>query len=134
MRLLHEPADDADDRSSGADHDRRVLARTVDTAETVLSRARGLMFRRSIPTDYALVFRFDAVDYRDVHMVFVPFPIDALWLIDGEVVAQKRLRPWIGLGGAEADTLIELPAGATADVSVGDRIVLEDDGEEAITP
>jgi len=108
-------------------HDGDVLAAQVDVAETTLSRARGLMFRRSIPDDYGLVFRFDDVARRDVHMLFVPFAIDALWLVDGEVTQVKRLRPWVGLGSARADTLIELPAGVADGVARGDTVTVEDE-------
>ena len=80
------------------------------------------MFRRSIPDDYGLVFRFDTAKKRDLHMLFVPFPIDAVWIVDREVTGVKRLRPWIGLGRANADTIVELPAGAADGVEVGDTV------------
>jgi len=113
VRVVHRPADSAGER---------VLATDVAVAETFLSRARGLMFRRSIPDDYGLVFRFESAKTRDLHMVCVPFPIDAVWIVDGEVTAVKRLRPWVGWGRARADTIIELPAGAADAVALGDRI------------
>ena len=102
----------------------QVLATEVETADSFLSQARGLMFRRSIPDDYALVFRFDEVASRDVHMVFVPFPLDVLWLRDGEVQRTERLSAWTGLAEAEADQLIELPAGSADEVAVGDDVRL----------
>jgi uncharacterized membrane protein (UPF0127 family) len=105
--------------------DERVLAETVAVADSLLAKARGLMFRRSIPDDYALVFPFDDVAKRDTHMLFVPFPIDALWLVDGRVEATKRLAAWRGLAYERADTLIELPAGAADGVVVGDRVTVE---------
>ncbi|NHN42234.1 DUF192 domain-containing protein [Halorubellus sp. JP-L1] len=114
MRVLHE-----------RDGNTRVLARDVDVAASTLSRARGLMFRRSIPDDYALVFEFDGAAARDVHMLFVPFPIDAVWLVDDEVTQVERLRSWLGLGRARADVLVELPAGAAGDVDVGDVVRVE---------
>jgi len=114
VRLIHE-----------SDGERRTLAADIETADSFLSRARGLMFRRSIPDDYALVFRFDGVGSRDVHMVFVPFALDVLWLRDGEVQRTERLSPWTGLAEAEADTLVELPAGAADDVAVGDAVRLD---------
>jgi uncharacterized membrane protein (UPF0127 family) len=102
----------------------RTLARDVDVADSTLSRARGLMFRRSIPDDYALVFHFSRPARRWLHMAFVPFPIDAVWLVDGEVTKTKRLPAWRGVGRGKADTIVELPAGATADVEVGDAVRL----------
>jgi len=101
-----------------------TLATEVETADSFLSRARGLMFRRSIPDDYALVFEFDEAASRDVHMVFVSFPLDVLWLRDDEVQRVKRLSPWTGLAKAEADRLVELPAGSADRVEVGDDVRL----------
>lgn len=112
MRLVHEPADG----------DARVLASVVEQADTFLARLRGLMFRRSIPDDYALVFRFGHPTTRGLHMLFVPFPVDAVWLVDGEVTKVARLPAWRGVGRARADTIVELPAGAAADVEAGDRV------------
>jgi uncharacterized membrane protein (UPF0127 family) len=105
-----------------ADGTHRILATDVEVVDTFLSRARGLMFRRSIPDDYAMVFRFDEAGERDLHMIFVPFGLDAVWVVDGEVTATKRLRAWRGLGAAAADTVIELPAGAASAVDVGDTV------------
>ncbi|RBI61026.1 DUF192 domain-containing protein [halophilic archaeon] len=113
MRVVH------DDRS-------KTLAVDVETADSFLSRARGLMFRRSIPDDYALAFRFDEVAPRDVHMVFVPFPLDAVWTVEDEVQRVERLSAWTGTAKAAADTLFELPAGSAGDVSVGDTVRLVD--------
>jgi hypothetical protein len=111
VRLVH--------RRDGRD---RTLASTVEIADTRLSQARGLMFRRSVPDDYALAFRFDRADRRSLHMLFVPFDIDALWLADGRVAKKKRLSAWTGLGWGVADTILELPAGAAADVQEGDSV------------
>ena len=109
------------------DGDVRTLAGTVDTADSTLAQARGLMFRRSIPDDYALVFPFGDAGVRDAHMVFVPFDIDAIWIADDVVQGVERLSAWIGHGGHVADTVVELPAGAADGVTPGDRVVVEDD-------
>ena len=113
MRLVHRSADGGD---------ARTLASDVETATTFLARARGLMFRHSIPDAYALVFEFDDAARRSLHMVFVPFPIDALFLVDGEVERVERLDAWTGLAWGRADTVVELPAGAATDVSEGDTV------------
>ena len=107
------------------DGETRTLASRVETADSLLAQMRGLMFRRTIPEDFALVFRFDSVDTRDVHMLFVLTPLDVLWLVNGEVVRRERLEPWTGVAAAEADTLVELPAGGADGVAVGDAVRLE---------
>ncbi|MBX0321995.1 DUF192 domain-containing protein [Halomicroarcula sp. F13] len=114
MRIVHDP-----------DGHPQTLAHEVDRAESLLEQARGLMFRRSIPDDYALVFPFDDVGTRSIHMLFVPFPLDVLWLADDEVQAVETVSPWYGVGWARADTVLELPAGAADGVSEGDTVVVE---------
>ncbi|MFB6091021.1 MAG: DUF192 domain-containing protein [Halobellus sp.] len=104
--------------------ERRTLASDVEVVDTFLSRARGLMFRRSVPDDYAMVFEFDEADDRDLHMLFVPFDLDALWLVGDEVVKKERLRAWRGMGVGTADRVIELPAGAADGVEPGDAVRL----------
>jgi len=121
MDLRHDPADG---RTSGHSTGSAVLAADIEHAEGVLGRARGLMFRSSIPDDYALVFEFDGASKRSIHMLFVRFPIDVLWLVDEAVTHRETLRPWRGLAVAEADTVVELPAGAAGEVQEGDRVWL----------
>lgn len=111
MRLVHERGEET-----------RTLASQVEVAESTLAQARGLMFRRSVPDDFALVFPFDRVEKRSLHMVCVPFPIDAVWLCEEEVTKVKRLGAWTGLGWGRADCILELPAGAAAGIEMGDRI------------
>jgi hypothetical protein len=118
VRLVHRPAES----DAG-----RTLASDVETASTFLERARGLMFRRSIPDEYALVFPFDDAGRRSLHMVFVPFPIDALFLVDGGVESVERLDAWTGLAWDRADTVVELPAGAASEVAAGDAVALVDE-------
>ena len=122
VRLIHRSGaidPEAGDPTAPREH---VLADEVDVADSLVSQTRGLMFRRSVPDDYALVFRFDEADSRSLHMLFVPFPIDAVWLVEGEVTKVKRLRPWIGVGWGTADTVVEVPAGAADDVEPGDTV------------
>ena len=119
MRLVHRP-------EPGSDRGETVLASDIEVARSTLEQARGLMFRRSISGDYGLVFPFDEADTQWLHMLFVPFAIDAVWLVDGEVTAKKRLAPFVGVGRGRADTVVELPAGAATSVAVGDELRLEE--------
>lgn len=91
-------------------------------ADSLLSQTRGHMFRARRP-EYALVFPFGDVGMQSLHMMFVPFALDAVYVIDGIVQKVSRLRPWIGLSWGVADTIIELPSGAFA-VSEGDEVAL----------
>jgi hypothetical protein len=116
VRVVHRP-------SCGPE---QTLATDVEVADSLLRKARGLMFRRSIPDDYALVFPFDGVARRSIHMLFVPFAIDVVWLAGDEVQAVKTVPPWYGIGWARADTLLELPAGAADGVEVGDTMLVTD--------
>jgi uncharacterized membrane protein (UPF0127 family) len=107
------------------DGNERVLASEAAVAESRLAQARGLMFRRSVPDDYALVFPFDDQGRRSLHMLFVPFDIDAVWVADDVVQRTLRLSAWTGLASAVADTVVELPAGAADGVTAGDYLRIE---------
>ncbi|PSQ59966.1 MAG: DUF192 domain-containing protein [Halobacteriales archaeon SW_9_67_25] len=119
MRVVHEPADG----------DQRVLATDIEVAESTLTQARGLMFRRSVPEDFALVMDLgdgglvtSGPARQVVHMLFVRFPIDIVWLVDDEVSKTARLSPWSGIGLGRADRIVEFPAGTTEEVAVGDLV------------
>ncbi len=122
MRVVHYPSIGGESGSG----EPSVLATQVDVADSIPSRMRGLMGSRSIPDSYALAFQFGRAKTRDVHMLFVFFPIDVLWVVDGVVERVERLRPWLGFARAEADLIVELPAGTADDVEPGDRVRLED--------
>jgi uncharacterized membrane protein (UPF0127 family) len=137
MRVVHE-TDEVIGSDDGAS--RRVLATNVEVADSPLSQAKGLMFRRAIPDDYALVLEvgdggglipFSGGPSRQfVHMLCMRFPVDVLWLLDDEVTETARLSPWTGTGVARANRIIELPAGAADGVTVGDTVSVEDIGSE----
>lgn len=103
-----------------------TLATDVEVADGVLSRARGLMFRPEPPE--ALYFAFGRTAPRSLHMLFVPFPIDAVFLVDGTVERVTRLSAWTGLARARADAIVELPAGGADGVSEGDQVRLHGAG------
>ena len=119
-RVVHEPGE-----GSG-----EVLATEVEVADSTLSRARGLMFRRSVPEEFALVMEtgtglLGRPAQQVVHMLFVRFPLDVVWLVDEEVQQVSRMRPWRGLSSGRADCILELPAGAAEAVEPGDTVRVE---------
>lgn len=135
IRVVHEQDDTLGDSD---DSNRRVLATDVDIADSVLSTARGLMFRAEIPEEYALVMEvggntlpfFEGPPRQFVHMLFVRMPLDVLWLDGEEVVRVSRMHPWRSFGLARADRILELPAGNADGVREGDTVrILDGDGE-----
>ena len=118
-RIVHETVDET-----------RVLATDVEFADSFLSKARGLMFRSSLPDDYALVMElgtglFGGAPRRSVHMLFVRVPLDVVWLVDDEVTRVETLSPWRGLAAARAERIIEFPAGGAAGVAPGETVRVE---------
>jgi uncharacterized membrane protein (UPF0127 family) len=61
-----------------------------------------------------------------IHMFFMRFAIDAVFCDRDLVVidVERNLRPWRMAGRKGAKVVIELPEGAAAGVSAGDRLVL----------
>lgn len=106
--------------------ERSVLATEVSVADTIRRQLQGVMFKASLPDDYGLVFPFDEAKPRGVHMVFVRVPIDVVWTVGEQVRAVKRLQPWTGYGRAEADRIVELPAGTADAVAEGDQVRLRE--------
>jgi len=128
-RVVHEPADDPAER---------VLATEVEFADSVLSRARGAMFRASLPEGYALVMEMGPgllgrPSVQAVHMLFVRVPLDVVWLVDDEVQRVARMRPWRSVAAARADCILELPAGNAERVESGDTVRVEPVGVDNAT-
>lgn len=124
MRLVHQRDGEAQTLADSVATE--TLADDVERADGLLSQGRGLMFRRSMPEGYGLVFSFDEPATRTIHTLFVFEPIDVLWLVDDEVINVERLRPFRGLAHGLADTVVELPAGVAENVKPGDTVRLED--------
>lgn len=99
-----------------------VVATAVKEAHGLVSRTRGLMFRRSLPAGEGLDIR----PCGSIHMMFMFFPIDAVFYDRGFRVTKvaRNVRPWIGLvfGGKGSRGVVELPVGAAAGVEAGDVI------------
>jgi uncharacterized membrane protein (UPF0127 family) len=117
MRVVHEPADGG----------RRVLATNAERADSTLSQFLGMRFRREVPEGYALVFEFGSPKWGLTDMLFVPVPLDVVWVRDGEVVRVERLAPWRGLALVRSDGFVEFTAGTADGVEPGDRLHVEDD-------
>lgn len=103
-------------------HNNKCIANNAIQAGTPLKRAMGLMFKRKpIP----LIFNLPETTIQDVHMLFVFFNIDVLFLDSDNIVTKKpTLKSWAGRMKGSAKTIIELPEGTIKEhqIEVGDVI------------
>jgi hypothetical protein len=91
----------------------KTVARDVELANTFWSRFRGLMLRRKFPQGKALLFVFKKPGHYPIHMSFVRFTIDLVYLDNRFKVVEVRemLRPWrLYSPKSQATYLAELPA------------------------
>lgn len=108
VRLVHEPTG-------------RVLGDRIQVADTFWTRFRGLMLRRPLQPGEGLLIE----PCSSIHMLFMRFPIDAVFLdADGAVIEiAARVKPWLGIATAKgARAVVELPAGAAAALQPGDLL------------
>ena len=102
------------------------LADHLEVADGLWARFMGLMGRPALDAGAGLWLH----GTNGIHMMFMRFAIDAVFF-DEQLRVTKvghRVRPWIGLafGGRGAKGVLELPAGAAANVERGDQLLFTD--------
>ena len=105
---------------------RMVIAKSF-VADSAFSRAMGLMFEDPKKFDYGLIFELpsESTIGASVHMIFVFFPIDIVFLDSSRRAVDKAtLTPWMlnYTPKKAAKYFVELPAGLGKGISIGDRI------------
>ncbi len=106
--------------------DGAVVAEPLEVAKNFVARGMGLMFRSRLPENGGLLIH----GCNGIHMMFMRFPIDAVFVDKkGKVVKlYRRLPPWIGIVPFvwRADKVAELPAGAIDrhGIRVGDELLV----------
>ena len=104
----------------------RIVSADVEIARSFLSKLLGLMFRKSFTG--ALIFDMGRETYDGIHMLFVYFPIDVVFLdADRRIVdVKENVRPWVGTAFPKSRFVyaIELPAGTIGRVGLkmGDQL------------
>ena len=102
------------------------VADPLEVASNVLTQGLGLMGRARLPENGGLLIPH----CNGIHMMFMRFPIDAVFVDKRGVVVKTytRLRPWIGMVPFvwRADKVAELPAGAIErhGIKVGDQLLV----------
>ncbi len=104
----------------------KVICKKKKILTSIPAKAAGLMFRKKI-TDTGYVFVFEKKQKIDIHMFFVFFPIDVLFLDKDKKVIEltENLKPFrLYFSKKESNYLIELPSGKIKNykIKVGDKI------------
>ena len=105
----------------------KVLADELEMPRTMFGRGIGLMFRKTLEPGRGMWIS----PCSGIHMMFMNFPIDAVFLDKGNRVkkAYRRLPAWYGVVWIEwgAHSVLELPPGSTdgVDLQRGDQIVIQ---------
>jgi len=95
----------------------RIISDSTTLCQTFLSKGRGLMFKKKLEFGESLVLmgKKDSITHSEIHMFFVFFPIDVLWVnSQGQVVdLRTNIKPFTPLAAPKkpAKFVIELPAG-----------------------
>ena len=114
-----------------ADGTSSVVCERCVLADRPLLRLRGLLGRRGLEPSEGLLLR----PSNSIHMLFMRFAIDAVFLDDDDVVMDvvAQLRPWRLALHRGAKAVLEIGAGeaARAGLAAGDRLVLEPAGVRA---
>ena len=105
----------------------KIIAKKVGHAATFFQKFKGLMLESKDNFDYALVFDLGSETRigASVHMMFVFFPIDIVFLNSGRKVVDKAtLKPWIlnYTPKRPARHFIELPEGMAKEIKIGQRL------------
>ena len=104
----------------------KVLAEDLAVATSLVALTAGLMFRHTLEPGRGLWLN----PCNGIHMMFMRFPIDAVFLDSKERVRKvyRRLPQWYGVVWFVwgAHSVLELPSGSTAgiDLQRGDQVVI----------
>jgi uncharacterized protein len=109
--------------------DGAIVCERCEIPESAFGRARGLLGRDGLePAGGMLIDRAGSV-----HMFFMRFPIDVVFLARDRTVVgvRHRLAPWRMAGARGAVAALELPAGRASEVGVetGSLLVFEGLGD-----
>jgi len=101
-----------------------IVCEPCVVAESFAARMRGLLGRRALPAREGMLIRRES----SVHTFFMRFAIDVVFLDADERVLRidANVGPWRLKACRGARSVLELAAGASAGLSVGDRIELRD--------
>ncbi len=93
---------------------------------TPQTQARGLMFSKKLKTDQSVLLKFSKERNIPIHMFFVFFPIDAVWLNkDYKIVhIERNIKPFNPLINPkkQAIAVLETNKNITKNLKIGDKL------------
>lgn len=103
-----------------------VLSKHATLADTVFSRLKGLLGKKNIGNDEALII----TQCRSIHMFFMKFAIDVIFIDRKNIVVGvvKNIKPFqMSSYFFHAAAAIELPVGviASSETQKGDQIAIQ---------
>lgn len=108
----------------------KEIAKSVEFAKTKLQQTLGLMFRKSIPPDYSMIFILKKPSSINVHMLFVLSPINVIFLDEKKKISGLAcLAPWIGFKAMKnIKYVLEMKAGTIEkyNLSIGGQMEFEE--------
>jgi uncharacterized membrane protein (UPF0127 family) len=104
-----------------------IIAKKVKFANNIILRAKGLMFEKESNFNYSLIFEFpkESKIGCSLHMLFVFFPIDVIFLnSEKKVVDLATLKPWsLGYTPKRASKyVIETQVGTNKKIKINDTL------------
>ena len=106
----------------------------VELAETDADRIRGLSKRKSLPIDNGMLFIFNDYASRVFWMKDLEFPLDIIWIYDGQVVGIEKSLPPAGsnptvsyISPGPVNMVLEVNGGwaDNNDIKIGDVAVVK---------
>ena len=110
---------------------RKIIGKVI-VAKSWLGKLKGLMFESRENFGYALIFPLNSESKiaASIHMLFVFFPIDVIWLDSKKIVVDKveKLQPFTFncTPKKAASFIVELPVGCGKKISIGNKLEWKD--------
>ncbi len=108
----------------------KEIATNVEFAKTIFQQTLGLMFRKDISQDYFMIFILKKPASVNIHMLFVFFPIDVIFLDETKTISGLAgLSPFTGFKGMiNIRYVIEMKAGTIEqyNLSIGKQMEFEE--------
>lgn len=99
------------------------------SSKSTLFKLKGLMFRKKLKENQCIMFEFNKEEMIMIHMLFVFFNIDAVWLDKNYKILEikRNIKPFTYLikPKFKAKYLIETLGNKTDKLSIGDNITVK---------